>query len=319
MPTLYHINEFAVESEIELPFDASARSRYLLPGDNHILIRRASLADIPCTLRKVRRQILYDVGDGFLLEPPGLALHIDFKGRVLTVDALDEKVPVAGAWAIHAGLGAATLTHGGVPLHGAGLEVAGKYVALMAASGTGKSTLSWFLLQRGARFGNDDLIPVYLDDDGATAFPAVSLFPKLQREAVNRHGLAVADLVPADYGTGEEEYYVPLPLPQRAPAPAPLSAVFLLRPRSTEGDGPLRLGRMADAVTARRQAEDEAAQTLERNLHALWLIGKWMDGRRIAALCRRLAARVPVYEVSYPKAFALLPELARTIEHLTQA
>lgn len=69
-------------------------------------------------------------------------------------------------------------------------------------------------------------------------------------------------------------------------------------------------------MTARRQPEDEAARTLERNLHALWLIGKWMDKQRIAALCRSLAARVPIYEVSYPKAFALLPELARTRERL---
>lgn len=275
------------------------------------------MADIPCTMRQFRRRLIYDVGDGFLLEPRGLALHIDFKGRVLTVDAPDDKIPVAGAWAIHAGLGAATLTHGGIPLHGAGLEVAGKYVALMADSGSGKSTLSWFLMQRGARFGNDDLIPVYLNDDGATAFPAVSLFPKLQREAVDRHGLNVADLLPADYGTGEEEYYVPLPPEKRVTAPHPLAAVFLLRPRPADG-GPLRLESMAGLVTARRQAEDEAARTLERNLHALWLIGKWMDKRRIAALCRSLAARVPVYEVSYPKAFALLPELARTIERLAQ-
>lgn len=318
MPTLYHINEFAVESEIDLPFDASARSACLLPGDNHIHIRRASLADIPCTMRKVRRQLIYDVGDGFLLEPPGLALHIDFKGRVLTIDAPDEKVPVAGAWAIHAGLGAATLTHGGVPLHGAGLELAGKYVALMADSGTGKSTLSWFLLQRGAQFGNDDLIPAYLTDEKVVVYPSVSLFPKLSREAVDRHGLNVADLLPADYGTGEEEYYIPLPPSRRVPAPAPLSAVFLLRPCPKADDGPLRLERLAGLVTTRRQAEDEAARTLERNLHALWLIGKWMDKRRIGALCHSLAARVPIYELSYPKAFALLPELGRAIERLAE-
>ncbi len=318
VPTLYHINEFAVESEMPLPFDASARSPCLLPGDNRILIRRASLADIPCTLRKLRRQIIYDVGDGFLLEPRGLALHIDFKGRVLTIDAPDDKLPVAKAWAINAGLGASTLTHGGVPLHGAGLEVAGRYVALMADSGTGKSTLSWFLLGHGARFGNDDLIPTYMVEDRAVAYPSVSLFPKLSREAVDRHGLDPADLLPADYGTGEEEYYVPLPPARRIPAPAPLAAAFLLRPRPTASDSLLRVRRMADEVTARRLPEDEAARTLERNLHALWLIGKWLDKRRIAALCQSLAARVPVYEVSYPKAFALLPELSRTIQRLAE-
>lgn len=316
--TQFHINEFQVQSEIPLPFDAVARSPRLLPDDSDVLIRRASLADVPCTMRKLRPRLIYDVGDGFLLEPRGVALHIDFKGRVITVDAPDDKLPVASAWAIHAGLGAATITRGGVPLHGAGLEVAGRYVCLMADSGTGKSTLSWFLLQRGARFGNDDLVPVYLIDDAVMAYPAVSLFPKLQREAVDRHGLDPADLRAADYGTGEEEYYAPLTADRRIPAPAPLAAVFLLRPRPMDKAGALRVERMADLVTTRRLPEEEAAETLSRNLHALWLIGKWVDQRRIQTLCQGLTARVPVYELSYPKAFALLPEMAATIRRTVE-
>lgn len=306
----YHVNEFAVESEIALPFDASARAAH--PPASRVTLRRASLAHLPSTLRRIRRQLVYDVGDGFLVEPEGLALHIDFKGRVLTLDCADEKLSAGAAWAFHAGLGAATVTHGGVPLHGAGLEVAGRYVALLADSGVGKSTLSWFLLQRGARFGNDDLVPVYLMDGGATAYPSVSLSPKLQREAVDRHGLNVADLRPAGYGTGEEEYYAPVPAARRVPAPAPLSAAFLLRPHpGGEGDP-------AGGVTVRRLPDDEAAQTLRRNLHALWLIGKWVDERRIAALCRNLAACVPLYALAYARSYAALPALAETITRLAE-
>lgn len=318
----YHINEFAVESEFALPHDKDTHSVIPVSDSNRITIRRASLAELPCLMRKIRRQMIYDVGDGFLLEPrvgpEGLALHIDFKGRAFTVDCADECLPVAAAWAIHAGLGAATVTRGGVPLHGAGLEVAGRYVALMAASGSGKSTLSWFLMQQGARFGNDDLVPVYLAGDEAIAYPSISLFPKLQREAVDRHGLDYAALKPADYGTGEDEYYVPMPPTRRVPGPAPLAAVFLLRPQPLDGHGLLRVERMADLVTAECLPEDEAAKTLWANLHALWLIGKWVDQRRIAALCQGLAARVPVYTLSYPKAYALLPALAAKIMWLAE-
>lgn len=318
-PGEYHVNEFAVQSEIALPYDPAARSPCPIPSGNHITLRRASLADVPCTLRKIRRQIIYDVGDGFLMEPNGLTLHIDLKARVLTVDCDDEKLSAAAAWAFHAGLGAATVTRGGVPLHGSGLEISGRYVALMAASGTGKSTLSWFLLGRGARFGNDDLIPAYLDGEDVIVYPSISTFPKLQREAVDRHGLDPAALRPADYGTGEEEYYAPLTADRRIPAPAPLAAAFLLRPRTSEADSPLRVRRMDELVTARRLPEDEAAVTFQANLHALWLIGKWVDQRRIAALCRGLAARVPFYELSYPKAYALLPEMAATIRRTVEA
>jgi len=198
------------------------------------------------------------------------------------------------------------------------LEIAGKYVALMADSGAGKSTLSWFLLSHGARFGNDDLIPVRMDGDAALAFPSVSLYPKLSREAVDQRGLDCAGLLPADYGAGEEEYYAPLPAAQRVTVPHPLAAVFLLRPQPLPHGGLFSVLRMPDLVTVRRLPEAEAAETLRQNLHAIWLIGKWVDGRKMDTLCRRLAARVPVYAVSYPKAFAVLPMLAETVRRIAE-
>lgn len=91
-----------------MPHDAEARSLNSVPEENRIRITRASLADVPSTLRKIRRQLVYDVGDGFLFEPGGLAMHIDYKGQAFAIDCEDEKLPVAAAWAIHAGLGAAT-------------------------------------------------------------------------------------------------------------------------------------------------------------------------------------------------------------------
>ena len=316
--TRYDINEFAVDSEFALPCDAAVCSPRAIGVADGVTIRRASLADIPCTMRRIRRQWIYDVGDGFLFEPPGLSMHIDFKGQALTVDCRDEQLEVASAWAIHAGLGVATLTHGGVPLHGAGLEVAGRYVALMADSGAGKSTLSWFLMGRGARFGNDDLVPVRMDGDHAIAFPSVSLYPKLSREAVDQHGLDIAGLLPADYGTGEEEYYVPLPAARRVTSPHSLAAVFLIRPQPLPSDSLLTVRRMSELVEARRVPDDEAAATLRRNLHAAWLIEKWMDGRKLDALCRRLAVRVPVHELTYPRSFAILPHLAEVLAHLLE-
>lgn len=314
-PLPLFINEFAVESDVEVPGDTAASSPRCIPDCDRIVFRRASLAAVPSLLRKLRRQLVYDVGDGFLIEPPsGVAVHIDFKGRVITLDAPDDKLPVAVAWAVHAGLGAATITHGGLPLHGAGLEINGRRIGLMADSGAGKSTLSWHLLEHGgARFANDDLIPVRLTETSVTAFPAVSLYPKLGREAVDRHNLSVCDLLPADYGTGEEEYYVPLPQEKRVLEPAPLSALFLLRP--AVGASPEAAANTARTgeITTRRLDTKEAAATLEQNLHAVWLIGKWMDGRRLRAQCQALAGRVPVYELGYARSFAVLPALAETI------
>lgn len=309
-----------MESDFALPHKGSNCSPRAISESDKITLRRGSLAHISCTMRKIRPRLIYDVGDGFLLEPRTvrgmLAMHIDFQGRALTVDCPDDLLEVAAAWAIHAGLGAATLTHGGLPLHGAGLEVAGRYVALMADSGSGKSTLSWFLMQQGARFGNDDLIPVRWEGEAAVAFPSVSLAPKLSREAVDRHGLEASALQAADYGMGEEEYYAPMPPKCRILLPAPLVAVFFLRPLPLSADGLITVRRMDEAVAAERLPEGEAAAALRQNLHAAWLIEKWMDGRKLDALCHRLAAHVPVYYLVYPKAFAVLPALAETVRQI---
>ena len=151
-----------------------------------------------------------------------------------------------------------------------------------------------------------------MDGGAATAFPSVSLYPKLSREAVEQRRLTLCELLPADYGTGEEEYYIPLPLERRVCAPQPLAAMFLLQPQPLSS-GLASVPRLPGLVTARRLPEDETAGMLRRNLHAAWLIEKWMDGRRLDTLCRRLAAAVPCWALSYPKAFALLPEVARAL------
>jgi hypothetical protein len=288
MMFLRSINEFVAESEMEVPGDLTEPLLPSQPDTTTVRFCRGSRAAIPSTLRRIRRQLLYDVGNGFLLEPHvgpelGVALHINLKADCITMDCPDTRLPVAVAWAVHAGLGAATLTHGGLPLHGAGMEIEGNYIGLIADSGVGKSTLSWFLLQNGARFGNDDLIPVYLRDEQPIAFPAVSLFPKLSREAVDRNGLEIADLLVADYGTNEEEYYVPLPREKRMLKPKPLVALFLLSPVLTAPDTPKEPDE--DEVTMHRLSPEEASSIIAANLHTVWLIGKYMNQQRLFARC----------------------------------
>ncbi len=105
----YDINEFAVESDFALPHDGSNCSPRAIGEADRITLRRGSLVHISCTMRKIRPRLIYDVGDGFLLEPMTvrgmLAMHIDFKGRALTVDCPDDLLEAAGAWAVHAGRG----------------------------------------------------------------------------------------------------------------------------------------------------------------------------------------------------------------------
>ena len=318
----YFINEFRIESEVPLFADSLARPT----GEREpITIRRASLADIPCLLRKIRRQLVYDVGDGFLVEPHGdVAVHLDFKAQTITLDASDERLPVALAWAMHAGMGAATLAHSGLPLHGAGMEIDGRYFALLADSGVGKSTLSWYLLQNGFRFGSDDLVPVRMTGESVTAYPAISLYPRLERAAADENGLDISDLLPADYGTDEEAYFVPITQERRVVEAHTLNAVFVLRPVLGGGCGGdcetcscAKTDDLApDEIVPRRLTGAAATQALLRNLHAVGLIGKWINQTRLTALCAEVAGRVPVYELRYRRSFGILPMLTRMVREL---
>jgi hypothetical protein len=330
----YYINEFTIDSDLPLPLDTNAMPSTTTP--HTITVRRQSLKNVPSLLRKVRRQLIYDVGDGFLLEPHlDVALHIDFHGKTILVDCPDDpnRILVAAAWLLHAGLGASTLTHGGLPLHGAGLAIDNKYIALMADSGAGKSTLSSYLLDKGAIFGSDDLIPVHAN----TAYPSVSQYPKISREVADSRGLALESLIKADYGTGEDEYYLPIPTEDRLVDPLPLSAIFALTPKratkvcqNPECDGDCGCGgncacSAGDAavptyetgdvndITARRLEGDEASQFLAQNLHAAWLLGKYMNTRKLLERCSIVANQVPIIELSYTRSYELLPKIDEVI------
>ena len=75
------------------------------------------------------------------------------------MDAPDDRLLDACGWVIHAGLGAATLLRGGLPLHGSALMGKGRLFCLMAEAGMGKSAVCWHFIQNG--FALALRVPVY--------------------------------------------------------------------------------------------------------------------------------------------------------------
>ena len=292
-------NQFAGLTELPLPCDPNPA-----PGTSGrfpLSIRRASLKDAPSSLRRIRRQPAYDIGHGVLIEPDNISLYVSYAGDEIVVDCPDGLEAYAAGWVIHAGAALSTLFTGGLPLHGAGAVLDGKYFGLLAGAGTGKSTTLWALLGSGALFANDDLISVRFSEGMPTAYPSVSLFPKLHRTALQREGLNEAQYQAAP--PNDDKFWVPIPAAARAVEPQKLSALFLLEPAQTEAD---------DVLVVQNTAED-AAGTLRRNLHGLWLVQKYIPGGRIDALCRAFAASVPVYTLRYRKTLEILPRLVETI------
>ncbi|MEA2445477.1 MAG: type transport system ATP-binding protein [Thermoleophilales bacterium] len=108
-------------------------------------------------------------------------------------------------------------------LHGSAVCIDGRAVAILAASGGGKSTLAAELLRRGARFLADDVVVVARDDAGqliAHPGPGVMNLP-----------VAIADLAPelgSEVARFDSEGELWLEIRGPADGPQPLAAVVVL-------------------------------------------------------------------------------------------
>lgn len=296
----FAFNQFSGRTELPLPSDptpTSPRTGRRCP----LTIRRASLQDAPSTLRRIRKQPAYDLGHGVLVEPDNLSFYVSYDGNEIIVDVADELQAYAAGWVLHAGAALSTLFTRGLPLHCAGASLDGHYFGILAAAGTGKSTTLWALLQSGALFANDDLLPVFFESAAPTAYPSVSLFPKLHRASLECEGLDWTRYQVAP--PNEDKFWVPIPAVQRIIEPQTLSALFLLQPAQGQGE----------EVRVVRASLADAAGAIRQNLHGLWLVQKYVSAARLSALVDTLAQSVPVYTLRYQKRFEVLPQMVEAI------
>jgi hypothetical protein len=186
-------------------------------------------------------------------------------------------------------LGGATL------LHAACLDVGGGAIAILGASGDGKSTLAGALVSGGAVLLSEDLLAVgvgpagYLAEPGA---PSLHLLPDAHRSL----GL------PYDAALIRGDGKIRLTLPSAGTEAVPLSAIFILR-RGGDCAQP-SLERLSGAA---------AVAGLAEHLYG----SSWIRPPDTADLlfCARLKREVPVFAVSRPWS---LDELAETADLLTR-
>ena len=310
----FHLNEFVVESELPLPCDETCRSEAVESDARHLAVRRASLRELPCLMRHFKKQLSYDVGDGVLVEPKvGLQMHVNARGDSITIDAREEDAALAAAWVVGAGMPICTLFHGDLPLHGAGVELGGHFLGIMAPSGAGKSTLLWSLLQAGALFSNDDCIPLRFEEARVLALPSVSGFPKLHAATLKNGGVDQSLCRPAPPHV--DEFWVEIGAASRLFEPRVLAALVVLQPRFAARFSEDENG----VIVARRVPEDAATPLLLRNLQGVWLLEKQLDERKLVQQCATLGASVPLYVLEYAKNFAVLPLLASALRDLVNA
>ncbi len=295
-----HLHRFAVHSSLPLPADPTCRSLAVDETRDRLDISLHPFAELPCQSALVQTKEVYDLGDSVLIWANGYGMQVDFAvSRVRNYLNSPDYAPQIMSRLLNVGLSAATYLRGELPLHAGAVSLDGQFVGVLAASGTGKSTLVWSLVQGGALFGNDDLVNVGMGGASPVAMPLVSLVPKLRAPSLEAcaNGTSAVETY-SDSG----EFWMHIRPAQRLTEPQPLRCLFALEPEADATD-----------ITARRWSEAEASLLLPTHLHGAHFGRAFVGAKALDARLKKLAEAVPVYSLCYPKRFDLLPALIDTM------
>ena len=190
------------------------------------------------------------------------------------------------------------LASGEEPLHATAVVVNGKAIAFLGDCGYGKSTLGAALLRAGHRILTDDLLALKPAGAGYLAYPGIpriKLFPSVSRRVLGRD-----QGTPLNHGTSKQ--ILRLAGDQAFPRPAPLAALYVLSPPAP------RVRRVAVEALSRSAALLDLVRNTFNNVV--------QDRDRLARqflFASRLAARIPLKLLTYPRNFAALPTVVDAV------
>lgn len=205
-------------------------------------------------------------------------------------------------------IGTALTLQGEEPLHATAIDLGGVAVALLGASGAGKSSLAAHLLSRGGELVTDDMLRVEYLDDKVLAFPGPYRL-KLLDEPARRY-----------FPTAQADGFLNA-----------LSGKMMIRPsvadRRGSGGVPLSALYFLGELPGQSPAEKVEAIELSGLDRVRVLLASAMDDRNRspARLARQmsfvadLSSRLPVFHLRYPRRFELMDRVAAEISRTLPA
>lgn len=194
---------------------------------------------------------------------------------------------------------------GNLVLHASSLEIGGRAVGIGAHSGTGKSTFAAYLATRGHGYLTDDMIPLKTED-----MPIPMVYPgfplaKLHPETAAALNIPAERITPIS--AEMDKKFVSFP-PREDPMQAyPLHALYILN------EGPeVSLTRMPVQQAVMELVTHSFSRIFAQN--EFQTTGDKARLQKTLQQCAWLAGKIPVYRLTRPRDFALLPQLAALIE-----
>jgi hypothetical protein len=197
-------------------------------------------------------------------------------------------------------LGFALQLQGVAGLHGTAVARSGEALGLLAPSGYGKSTLAAALLRRGFELLTDDVLVAEITDQSVAALPSrpqLKLWPgSLEHLVPDWQGLSVY------MSWLDKRVYVP----ERVATPKEafnLRALYALAPAGESDEVSIERLRGSSAFITLLGLGYQASQLAREAA----LLKTRMDHSQ------RLAERVPIYRLGYPRIFERLDEVANAV------
>lgn len=237
----YRMLGVLVHSELELPELCAAPEA---DGAPDIVIQRGEVRrcpEVPAVDADVEP---YVVGaHGFLLEREGIGRFRVTNGSTVTVDASREAADVdVRVYLLGSVFGALCHQRGLLPLHASAVAHEGQGYAFSGPSGTGKSTISASLCERGLGFVAEDICPLALRAEAQPRIlDSVRKF-KLSSDALRALGYASKEHV-RDHQDAPR-YHVPI-AETVSSLPVPLKSIYIFR--HVDGADDIRIEEIAPA------------------------------------------------------------------------
>lgn len=197
-------------------------------------------------------------------------------------------------------LGRAMRLAGCTCLHATALAHGDRSIALMGASGVGKSSLAWALVRQGCRLVTDDMVALAREGDALMVQPGRARL-RLWPDSAEQLGLSgdAGILFPTTTEMAKVGVHDPALFQDR---PVRLDAIYRVLPR----DPALGEPAIAEMPVAERLAE------LAANLHGMLAPGREGRRRELAWLAD-VAMRVPVRTLTLPDRLDALPQVAAAL------
>lgn len=195
----------------------------------------------------------------------------------------------------------ALLKRGIEPLHATAVVIDERAVGLVGDCGYGKSSLGAAFLQAAHRLLTDDLLVIREESLGFLAYPGpprIKLFPEIAK-------LLLGDRTSgAPMNPQTSKLVIPLDPHQAAHTAVPLRTIYVLRPPTP--------GTQSTRVTIRTLSQRQACLELIASTFNPVVVEPARLTRQFD-LAARIALRIPVKSLTYPRSLVSLPAVRRAI------